>query len=83
MREDEPGNRRDGYPGRVREHTRLRQFVGPQPLRGTAVSAGLAEGADILAGRTDADATRLGVWGLGHGAVAAGLLMDYESRRAH
>jgi dipeptidyl aminopeptidase/acylaminoacyl peptidase len=35
---------------------------------------------DLLAGRTDVDATRLAVWGLGHGAVAAGLLMDYDSR---
>ncbi len=35
---------------------------------------------DILAGRTDVDSTRLAVWGLGHGAVAAGLLMDYDSR---
>jgi alpha-beta hydrolase superfamily lysophospholipase len=35
---------------------------------------------DILAGRTDVDPTRLAVWGLGHGAVAAGLLMDYDSR---
>jgi dipeptidyl aminopeptidase/acylaminoacyl peptidase len=35
---------------------------------------------DMLAGRTDVDATRLAVWGLGHGAVAAGLLMDYDSR---
>jgi dipeptidyl aminopeptidase/acylaminoacyl peptidase len=35
---------------------------------------------DMLAGRTDVDSTRLAVWGLGHGAVAAGLLMDYDSR---
>jgi dienelactone hydrolase len=35
---------------------------------------------DMLAGRTDVDASRLAVWGLGHGAVAAGLLMDYDSR---
>jgi dienelactone hydrolase len=35
---------------------------------------------DILAGRADVDASRLAVWGLGHGAVAAGLLMDYDSR---
>jgi dipeptidyl aminopeptidase/acylaminoacyl peptidase len=35
---------------------------------------------DILAGRTDVDSSRLAVWGLGHGAVAAGLLMDYDSR---
>ncbi len=35
---------------------------------------------DILAGRDDVDSKRLAVWGLGHGAVAAGLLMDYDSR---
>ncbi|HYK65834.1 MAG TPA: hypothetical protein VEY94_12880, partial [Patescibacteria group bacterium] len=35
---------------------------------------------DLLAGRTDVDSSRLAVWGLGHGAVAAGLLMDYDSR---
>jgi dienelactone hydrolase len=35
---------------------------------------------DMLAGRTDVDSKRLAVWGLGHGAVAAGLLMDYDSR---
>lgn len=35
---------------------------------------------DILAARTDVDSTRLAVWGLGHGAVAAGLLMDYDTR---
>lgn len=35
---------------------------------------------DILAGRSDVDSSRLAVWGLGHGAVAAGLLMDYDSR---
>jgi dipeptidyl aminopeptidase/acylaminoacyl peptidase len=35
---------------------------------------------DLLAGRTDVDSKRLAVWGLGHGAVAAGLLMDYDSR---
>jgi predicted esterase len=35
---------------------------------------------DLLAGRNDVDASRLAVWGLGHGAVAAGLLMDYDTR---
>jgi dienelactone hydrolase len=35
---------------------------------------------DILAERPDVDPSRLAVWGLGHGAVAAGLLMDYDSR---
>ena len=35
---------------------------------------------DMLAARTDVDSSRLAVWGLGHGALAAGLLMDYDSR---
>jgi dipeptidyl aminopeptidase/acylaminoacyl peptidase len=35
---------------------------------------------DLLAARTDVDSKRLAVWGLGHGAVAAGLLMDYDPR---
>ena len=35
---------------------------------------------DLLASRTDIDSGRLAVWGLGHGAVAAGLLMDYDTR---
>src|SRR5271154_2527383 len=30
---------------------------------------------DLLAGRTDVDASRLAVWGLGHGALAAGPLV--------
>jgi dipeptidyl aminopeptidase/acylaminoacyl peptidase len=35
---------------------------------------------DLLAGRNDVDSSRLAVWGLGHGALAAGLLMDYDAR---
>ena len=35
---------------------------------------------DMLAGRIDVDSSRLAVWVLGHGALAAGLLMDYDSR---
>src|ERR1700687_245532 len=35
---------------------------------------------DLLAARPDVDTSRLAVWGLGHGAVAAGLLMDYDKR---
>jgi dipeptidyl aminopeptidase/acylaminoacyl peptidase len=34
----------------------------------------------LLIARPDVDASRLAVWGLGHGAVAAGLLMDYDNR---
>jgi dipeptidyl aminopeptidase/acylaminoacyl peptidase len=34
----------------------------------------------MLSERADVDPGRLAVWGLGHGAVAAGLLMDFDSR---
>src|ERR1700722_16768942 len=44
-RSTELGKRPDGYPGRVREHTRLRQFFRTEPLRRTAVGAGVAQGA--------------------------------------
>ena len=45
MRSDEPGNRRNGYPGRVREYPGLWQFFRTEPLRGAAVSAGVAQSA--------------------------------------
>src|SRR5260370_1586337 len=35
---------------------------------------------DLLAARTDVETGRLAAWGLGHGAVAAGLLMDSDTR---
>jgi dipeptidyl aminopeptidase/acylaminoacyl peptidase len=50
------------------------RFVGPQAV------AAARRALDLLSARKDVDATRLGVWGLGNGAVAAGLLMDYDSR---
>lgn len=53
---------------------------GPSRFVGQASVMASRKALDILAGRPDVDATRLGVWGLGHGAVAAGLLMDYDTR---
>jgi dipeptidyl aminopeptidase/acylaminoacyl peptidase len=50
------------------------RFVGPQAV------AAARRALDLLAARRDVDPQRLAVWGLGNGAVAAGLLMDYDSR---
>jgi dipeptidyl aminopeptidase/acylaminoacyl peptidase len=50
------------------------RFVGPQAV------AAARRALDLLAARADVDPQRLAVWGLGNGAVAAGLLMDYDSR---
>jgi dipeptidyl aminopeptidase/acylaminoacyl peptidase len=60
-----PGYGRSSGPGR---------FVGPQAV------AAARRALDLLVERKDVDATRLGVWGLGDGAVAAGLLMDVDPR---
>jgi pimeloyl-ACP methyl ester carboxylesterase len=60
-----PGSGKSSGPGR---------FVGPQAV----VAARHA--LDLLAQRPDVDASRLGVWGVTNGAVAAGLLMDFDSR---
>ncbi len=60
-----PGYGRSSGPGR---------FVGPQAV------AAARRALDLLASRTDIDPSRVAVWGLGDGAVAAGLLMDYDSR---
>ncbi len=60
-----PGYGRSSGPGR---------FVGPQAV----VAARRA--LDLLAARKDVDPKRLAVWGLSDGAVAAGLLMDTDSR---
>ncbi len=50
------------------------RYVGPQAV------AAAQRALDLLAARSDVDPSRIAVWGAGHGAVAAGLLMDYDSR---
>jgi len=60
-----PGYGKSSGPGR---------FVGPQSVE-TARHA-----IDLLAARPDVDSKRIAVWGMGDGAVAAGLLMDSDRR---
>jgi dipeptidyl aminopeptidase/acylaminoacyl peptidase len=60
-----PGTGKSSGPGR---------FVGPQAV------AAARRAIDLMAQRADVDPSRLGVWGLANGAVAAGLLMDVDSR---
>jgi len=50
------------------------RFVGPQTV------AASRKALDILAERPDVDPSKMAVWGSGDGALAAGLLMDYDSR---
>lgn len=50
------------------------RFVGPQSL--TAARHAI----DLLVARPDVDPRRIAVWGMGDGAVAAGLLMDSDKR---
>ncbi|SRR5579875_1785433 len=50
------------------------RFVGPQSV------AAARRGLDLVAERPDVDPTRVGVWGIADGAVAAGLLMDSDHR---
>ncbi len=50
------------------------RFVGP-----SAVDAA-RHALDLLAARPDVDSSRLAVWGVADGAVAAGLLMDSDAR---
>lgn len=50
------------------------RFVGPPSVQ----AAGRA--LDLMAARPDVDPARMAVWGLDDGAVAAGLLMDSDSR---
>ncbi len=50
------------------------RFVGPQAV------AAAHRALDLLAARPDVDPDRIAVWGIANGAVAAGLLMDYDSR---
>ena len=60
-----PGYGRSSGPGR---------FVGPQSV------ATARHAIDLLAARPDVDPKRIAVWGMGDGAVAAGLLMDSDTR---
>lgn len=60
-----PGSGKSSGPGR---------FVGPQSV------AAVRRALDLLAARPDVDKQRMGVWGLGDGAVAAGLMMDSGGR---
>ena len=53
---------------------------GPSRFVGQPSVIAARRGLDLLVARPDVDSTRLAVGGLGHGAVAAGLLMDYDSR---
>ncbi len=53
---------------------------GPSRFVGQPSVMAARRGLDLLVARPDVDATRLAVWGLGHGAVAAGLLMDSDTR---
>jgi uncharacterized protein len=50
------------------------RFVGPQSV--TAARHAI----DLLVARPDVDPRRIAVWGMGDGAVAAGLLMDSDKR---
>ncbi len=52
------------------------RFVGAQSVEAAR------QALDLVAARPDVDRSRLGVWGIADGAVAAGLLMDSD-RRAH
>ncbi|HYA35197.1 MAG TPA: prolyl oligopeptidase family serine peptidase [Candidatus Binataceae bacterium] len=60
-----PGYGRSSGPGRL---------VGPQAV------AAARRALDLMAQRPEIDADRLAVWGVADGAVAAGLLMDYDRR---
>jgi predicted esterase len=50
------------------------RFVGPPSV------AAARHALDLLAARPDVDPNRLALWGLGNGAVAAGLVMDSDAR---
>lgn len=53
---------------------------GPSRLVGPQAVAAARRALDLLADRSDVDPNRLAVWGVADGAVAAGLLMDYDKR---
>ena len=53
---------------------------GPSRFVGEQSVAAARHALDLLVARPDVDPTRLAVWGLGDGAIAAGLLMDSDPR---
>ncbi|HVN28003.1 MAG TPA: prolyl oligopeptidase family serine peptidase, partial [Candidatus Binataceae bacterium] len=53
---------------------------GPSRLVGPQAVEAARHALDLLAQRDDVDPNRLAVWGVADGAVAAGLLMDYDKR---
>jgi dienelactone hydrolase len=53
---------------------------GPSRFVGAQSVAAARHALDLIATRPDVDPARLAVWGLADGAVAAGLLMDSDSR---
>jgi dipeptidyl aminopeptidase/acylaminoacyl peptidase len=53
---------------------------GPSRLVGPQAVEAARHAFDLLAERDDVDPNRMAVWGVADGAVAAGLLMDYDKR---
>jgi len=53
---------------------------GPSRLVGPQAVEAARHALDLLAQRDDVDPNRMAVWGVADGAVAAGLLMDYDKR---
>jgi len=53
---------------------------GPSRLVGPQAVEAARHALDLLAERSDVDPNRMAVWGVADGAVAAGLLMDYDKR---
>ncbi|MGH7949053.1 MAG: alpha/beta hydrolase family protein, partial [Candidatus Binataceae bacterium] len=54
--------------------------TGPSRFVGAQAVATARRALDLLEQRPDVDRTRLAVWGVSDGAVAAGLLMDFDPR---
>jgi dipeptidyl aminopeptidase/acylaminoacyl peptidase len=53
---------------------------GPSRLVGPQAVEAARRALDLLAQRSDVDPNRMAVWGVDDGAIAAGLLMDYDKR---
>src|SRR3984957_12612361 len=53
---------------------------GPSRLVGPQAVEAARHALDLLAQRSDVDPSRMAVWGVDDGAIAAGLLMDYDKR---